>query len=242
MGLAAMENVKDFMPHRAAPLLHTGSVSPDGSTNSITEDGAAGRGGSDSSAVEHAVHIGGVGGSKPSPSTKPRARSRAKHCRPIWQHPDDTRVLSFYEYTEGRLPRFPKPLRFEEEVAYVPLSRGLEAMIDAADAPKVARWHWHATGDRSCGNVYATRGVRVNTKDTQVAMHRVITGAGPGEFVDHKDGNGLNNRRDNLRFATHAQNMQNRKKHRNNTIGATGVTKHRNRFFAKIHHNNKIIC
>jgi len=42
-------------------------------------------------------------------------------------------------------------------------------------------------------------------------MHRLILAAGPGEAIDHRDRNGLNNQRENLRFATASQNQANRK-------------------------------
>ena len=37
-------------------------------------------------------------------------------------------------------------------------------------------------------------------------MHRLIMGMGPGQRVDHRDGDGPNNRRANLRLITNAQN------------------------------------
>jgi hypothetical protein len=49
-------------------------------------------------------------------------------------------------------------------------------------------------------------------------MHRLILGLGPkGPPVDHRNGNGLDNRRENIRIATVAQNRQNSRKTRSNT-------------------------
>ena len=55
-------------------------------------------------------------------------------------------------------------------------------------------------------------------------MHRVITGAGKGIFVDHKDSDSLNNQRCNLRLCTHRQNNQNRQANKNSGGGFKGVS------------------
>ncbi len=79
--------------------------------------------------------------------------------------------------------------------------------------------------------------------------HRVIyflnTGIDPEEKqVDHIDGNRLNNKISNLRLATHKQNQDNRKKCKNNTSGATGVTWHKghNKYGGHILYNKKKLC
>jgi len=55
-------------------------------------------------------------------------------------------------------------------------------------------------------------------------MHKVISGILGKTEVDHIDGDGLNNTKINLRKATHAENMRNRKLQKNNTSGYAGVS------------------
>jgi len=54
-------------------------------------------------------------------------------------------------------------------------------------------------------------------------MHELIMNPGMGQEIDHKNGNGLDNRRDNLRICTHANNMCNRRIGKNNKSGYKGV-------------------
>lgn len=55
-------------------------------------------------------------------------------------------------------------------------------------------------------------------------MHREIMRAPKGTQVDHEDGDGLNNRRRNLRFSTFSQNNHNRGPYKRNTSGFKGVS------------------
>lgn len=94
----------------------------------------------------------------------------------------------------------------------VPLSRGLFAVIDDDDAPLIAEHAWHVSVSRVTNYAIA---------DDGSAMHRLILAVGAGELVDHIDGDGLNNRRSNLRVATRSQNVRNRRAQRRaNMIGA----------------------
>lgn len=61
-----------------------------------------------------------------------------------------------------------------------------------------------------------------------------MTGQWPSDEVDHKDGDGLNNRWDNLRVATRSQNHANSKLARNNVSGFKGVRQTRGRYRARI--------
>lgn len=77
----------------------------------------------------------------------------------------------------------------------------------------------------------------------QVRLHRLITNALPGEEVDHKDGNKLNNVKSNLRRCTKAQNMCNSKKYSTNKSGYKGVSFHKrsNKWQSTIMKNQKKI-
>ncbi len=115
-----------------------------------------------------------------------------------------------------------RQIRIEGSIAYVPLTQGYEAVIDAADVPLVAGFNWQA--QIANNSVYAIRTARQGGKRRDVLMHRYICATADGEKVDHRDGNGLNNCRANLRPATVAQNNRNRRRSSANTSGFKGVS------------------
>jgi HNH endonuclease len=84
------------------------------------------------------------------------------------------------------------------------LSRGLVTVIDDSDWPLVSRGRWYASAPRPRGVHYAMG--RINGKLTY--LHRVLMGE-PSLTVDHINGDGLDNRRANLRLATHSQQNMN---------------------------------
>lgn len=108
----------------------------------------------------------------------------------------------------------------------IPLTKGYEAIVDDEDYEFLMQWKWTAVIDRS-GRVYATRHARKHEGNSSSRrMHRVICATRDGMETDHKNGNTLDNRRDNLREATRIQNMRNRALHKNNTSGHKGVGWH----------------
>ena len=122
-----------------------------------------------------------------------------------------------------------RPIRIEGNVAYVPLTKGYEAIIDAADAPLVENYHWHAMvrlhPNGTIRTVYAVRSERAEGKKWLTHyMHRVVAGTPHDMDTDHRDGNGLDNRRENLRNASRAQNVRNQRIRTSNTSGVKGVT------------------
>lgn len=122
------------------------------------------------------------------------------------------------------------------------LSQGKQAIVDAEDYDFLMQWKWSA-GKSTSGNFYATRSIYEPGSKTSVLMHRVILGSPAGLQVDHRDGNGLNNTRSNLRLATPAQNNRNRRRSSVNRSGFKGVCWHRERrkWRAQITINNKSV-
>ena len=102
----------------------------------------------------------------------------------------------------------------------IPLTQGLFATIDDADYERVSQHKWCAHVRRIRKTSYAVS--YINGKLT--SLHRFIMGLEDGKvWVDHIDGNGLNNQRSNLRICTRNQNQQNRPKNKNNKSGHKGV-------------------
>lgn len=95
-----------------------------------------------------------------------------------------------------------------DSATLVPLTRGLFAIVDAADFEWVSQWKWYAVGRP--GAYYAVRTERSNGKQWAVRLHRELLKPKPDEQVDHINRNTLDNRRGNLRLATSAQNGANR--------------------------------
>ncbi len=104
----------------------------------------------------------------------------------------------------------------------IPLTQGKFALIDDTDYERVNQFKWCAIYRHR--NWYATRTSYTPTKKT-IYLHRFILDAPDECQVDHRDGDGLNCQRVNLRLATHGQNMQNSKRPLNNNSGYKGVTR-----------------
>jgi hypothetical protein len=109
----------------------------------------------------------------------------------------------------------------DDGIVLVPLTQGKFAVIDATDAERVLAFRWHA---QHCHGIwYAARNAPRGTRPQKVLMHRVVLGQECPE-VDHINGNGLDNRRSNLRPATRADNSHNCRIQVNNTSGFRGVS------------------
>mgnify|MGYP000851944013 FL=1 len=104
----------------------------------------------------------------------------------------------------------------------IPLSQGLVALVDEADFDMVSRFNWAAR--RSGRTFYATTARHCRRPSGLIYMHRMLLLPAPDEEVDHVNGDGLDNRRCNLRLCTHAENGRNQRRPTNNTSGVKGVS------------------
>lgn len=111
------------------------------------------------------------------------------------------------------------------------LTRGQVALVDDDWFKYLSQWKWYAKRDNKNGRFYAYRNSRVGEfpKRRSIQMHRVITKFPKPRQVDHQDGNGCNNQRNNLRIASFSQNQWNAKIRKDNSTGFKGVSRRKRR-------------
>lgn len=113
--------------------------------------------------------------------------------------------------------------------------------VDLADYGTIEPIRWNARIGKHSKTVYAYGFSRFHRKN--VFMHKLILGNVDGPEVDHGDGNGLNNRRTNISWATGSQNCANRAAHSPANSGYRGVIKggRSQKWIARIKHQGKTI-
>jgi hypothetical protein len=100
----------------------------------------------------------------------------------------------------------------------IALSDGIhEVLVDDEDFVELSKYRWHALKTRQ--ETYAVR----SYYGRNLLMHREIMGSLHGWEVDHINGNGLDNRRENLRHATSAENHYNQRPQKGKTSKYKGV-------------------
>lgn len=139
-----------------------------------------------------------------------------------------------------------KPNPQDVQYLEISLTKGYVTLISIEDRDLVdLKWHAHV----GVTNVYASGYQRGSGKKNPVyvMLHRLILSRIldrpllKTEFVDHINGNSLDNRRENLRLATKQQNGANAKLRRDNKAGLKGIYRHQNRWTAMIGLNGKTI-
>lgn len=117
----------------------------------------------------------------------------------------------------------------------IPLTQNKFSQVDDEDFDELSKYKWHYLEG------YALRNEYNNGNRKYVRMHREIICAPDELEVDHKDGNGLNNQRSNLRICTSSQNKMNRAPHKDNSSGFKGVWKERRRWYSQIYFEGQYI-
>jgi hypothetical protein len=118
----------------------------------------------------------------------------------------------------------------------IKLTQNKFALVDDEDYEKLNQYSWYAEKGR-----YTYYAARTDKLKKKIRIHRFIMNPTSNLQIDHINGNGLDNRKENLRICTHQQNQYNKKLSKNNSSGIKGVhwDKSRNKWRAKIKINNK---
>ena len=133
---------------------------------------------------------------------------------------------------EPRLGRRPDASEIDEaKVRRIPLTKGKFALVDAEDYEELSKYKWYAL--RGKHTWYACR----REKGKIILMHRQIMDTPQGMVVDHLNRDGWDNRQENLRNCTHAQNNRNSRPRSGNT-GLRGVRydEQTGKYIGAVHH------
>jgi len=120
-----------------------------------------------------------------------------------------------------------------KDMIKIELTKGGFTEIDDQDESLARAFKWRRHEDKRGTNrtEYAAHSVK---KGVTLFLHRLIMQAKAGETVDHRDGNGLNNKRDNLRLCTQSQNRANGRQWKIPKSGFRGVYQNREKWVAMI--------
>ena len=120
--------------------------------------------------------------------------------------------------------------------------KGYDVVIDDVFAPMILSRKW-CIADRKRGIYFCTSILFPDGRRHNIKLHRFICEAPPDMLVDHKNGNHLDCRLQNLRVCTTAQNTQNSPILQSNKTGFRGVSfnTQRGKYRAVIIHNKRYI-
>jgi len=125
----------------------------------------------------------------------------------------------------------------------VRLTQGKVALVDDEDFKELNSHNWYTQKCGGGSNTYACRWIRPQAKGRQVRifMHRQILDIADGIEIDHIDGDGLNNQKENIRECSHQGNSFNRRKIKKTSSVFKGVWREDKKWRAAIRHNDKLI-
>mgnify|MGYP003392956036 CR=1 FL=1 len=105
----------------------------------------------------------------------------------------------------------------------IKLPNNLFTMVDDEDFEIINKFKWNCSTNRSKLPYVQRYTPFLNKKRSCIKLHRQIMSAKEGQYVDHINGNSLDNRKVNLRICTNKENSRNSRISRNNTSGYKGV-------------------
>ena len=114
----------------------------------------------------------------------------------------------------------------------IPLTQGLFTQVDNEDYEFLNQWKWWVLKGNNTD--YAMRRVRHGGKLKAIMMHRLLLNTPENMDVDHRDHNGLNNQKLNLRNCTRTQNQMHQKKRKNIKYKGVSFYKRYNKFRVQI--------
>jgi hypothetical protein len=121
----------------------------------------------------------------------------------------------------------------------IPLTKGYVAIVDDEDYAAVSAFKWTALVAKRKARtvVYAYRRIGWDNANRrwkgQILLHRFIMGEPAGLDVDHRDGDGCNCQKNNLRVATRSQNLANNRR-TVSVLGFRGITTYRGKIIAQM--------
>ena len=132
-------------------------------------------------------------------------------------------------------------IRFGYPFRRIRLTEGKFTIVDPADFYRLNSFYWLTCGRN--GNLYAARLIRTPTgRLNTILMHKEILDSPSGLLVDHINTDSLDNRRANLRLATHSQNSCNSRRDKSNTYSrfrGVSFSKRKQKWFAAIRADGK---
>ena len=121
----------------------------------------------------------------------------------------------------------------------IELGGGYVALIDSECYDTLSQFNWSVFRTPTSRLVYANRRYTEQGKLKREFMHRAIVNPPEGYVVDHVNHDTLDNRLENLRVCTQAENKANSALYRNSTTGFKGVCQVRTRYRAYINVGGK---
>ncbi len=89
-------------------------------------------------------------------------------------------------------------------------------LVDDEDYERVKWYKWHVARYKNGNIAHIKTNIKISKgKYKSIYLHRFILNYEGSSMIDHKDGNPVNNQKENLRFVDHQQNKQNSRKHYN---------------------------